>query len=79
MSIDELAKVDELINEAQVMLKKQAEILGDVSRGLEQLSSDKQNALNNIFLLNGALQAYKNVQNLLNPKSEDLKSADADK
>jgi hypothetical protein len=60
-----LDKIEQMISEVETQLKSQTDFINDSAKNLEQLTSNRQNAMNNIFLLNGALQAYKSVQKIL--------------
>lgn len=60
ISVDD---IKQKITNLEAEMKKHSNYVTEITQGIEKLMADKATSLNNINILNGALQAYKDVVN----------------
>jgi len=64
--------IEEKIKELQEKLKSQNSYIADINNAIEKLKSDKETTTNNIYIINGAIQAYADTLNNITNPSEDV-------
>jgi septal ring factor EnvC (AmiA/AmiB activator) len=70
-----LSDVEQKISNLEAELKKHSNYVTEITQAVEKLLSDKATSSNNINIINGALQAYRDV--LSASKTTDAAQADA--
>jgi hypothetical protein len=68
-------ELQDKISNLESEIKKQSGYVTEITQAIDKLTSDKATSLNNINVLNGAIQAYKDV---INNTKEDVESDKGD-
>jgi hypothetical protein len=62
---DLVSKIEAKISELQNQVKSHGSYINEIAAAIEKMTADKATSSNNINIINGAIQAYTDIMNVL--------------